>query len=59
MKRQVNPQLSTAGELVLTQYEQALREVAKLLDVSPRDLRTALDIAWPNWSRSIGWPMIR
>jgi integrase/recombinase XerC len=39
MKRQTNPQLSTAGELALTQYEQALREVAKLLDVSPCDLR--------------------
>jgi integrase len=39
MKRQANPQLSAAGELALAQDEHALREVAKLLDVSPHDLR--------------------
>jgi integrase/recombinase XerD len=39
MKRQTHPQLSAAGELALTQYEQALREVAKLPDMSPDDLR--------------------
>jgi integrase/recombinase XerD len=38
MKRQANPQLS-AGELALAQYEQALRDVAKLLDVRPHTLR--------------------
>jgi integrase/recombinase XerD len=38
MKRQTHPQLSAAGELALTQYEQALREVAKLPDMSPHDL---------------------
>jgi integrase len=39
MKRQAHPQLSAAGELTLAQYEQALREVAKLPDMSPHDLR--------------------
>ncbi len=39
MKRQANLQLFSAGELALAQYAQALREVAKLLDVSPHDLR--------------------
>jgi integrase/recombinase XerD len=39
MKRQANPQLSATGELALAQYEQALRDVAKPLDVSPHDLR--------------------
>jgi integrase/recombinase XerD len=39
MKRQTHPQLSAAGELALTQYEQTLREIAKLLDISPHDLR--------------------
>jgi integrase/recombinase XerD len=39
MKRQTHPQLSVAGELALAQYEQALREVAKLPDMSPHDLR--------------------
>jgi integrase/recombinase XerD len=39
MKRQTHPQLSAAGELALTQYEQAFREVAKLPDMSPHDLR--------------------
>jgi hypothetical protein len=46
MKRQANPQLFSAGELALAQYEQAIREVAKLIDVSPRDLRIALVIGW-------------
>ena len=37
--REANLQLSAAGELALAQYEQALREVAKFLDVSPHVLR--------------------
>jgi hypothetical protein len=41
MKRQANPQLFSAGEHAPVQHEQALREGAKLIDVSPRDLRTA------------------
>jgi hypothetical protein len=53
IKRQTNPQLFSAVKLALAQHEQALREVAKLIDVSPRDLRTALAIAWPNRSRSM------
>ena len=53
MKRQTHPQLSAAGELALAQHEQVLREGAKLIDVSPRDLRTALVIAWPNRFRSV------
>ncbi len=39
LKRQANPQLFSAGEFALAQHEQALREVAKLIDVSPHDLR--------------------
>jgi site-specific recombinase XerD len=48
MKRQVNPPLSTAGEFVLAQYDQALREQE---DLTPASLRKYLSdlrhfLAW-------------